>query len=362
MDQRQKLEFENILRQAGKPPLFSCDGGENDLQILCSRYRQYEQAWIDQRLKETHTKQPGIAYGFIESFDFQAYAMQNPSSHEGFIAVTPTCVTCLRTFFRNALSLPHVLTEVGNPSSEREQKEQRDIDPTSIKPIDSERANIADMLTIWAVRFLTAHEMRHILNGHLRFTNKYYSEFAISEANSVATSDIALERQTFEMDADSGAAYESLRGVLRPSLDKRFLQTQTFHPVYYDVRLVLKLWSFCVCSLFRLFDTNTALDFQILTHPPCGVRTLMIQANALEILKAHKLSQFNSTLVKSFEDVLIQSGMVTSWLKNDGTAFHPLQVPQTNFYPNALLQKWRQLRPALEPLSTSANKLAPAIL
>jgi hypothetical protein len=50
------------------------------------------------------------------------------------------------------------------------------------RPRDPERLLIAKLLTMMAMRFLTAHEMTHILNGHLRYRLGGRSRNTIAEA------------------------------------------------------------------------------------------------------------------------------------------------------------------------------------
>jgi hypothetical protein len=100
----------------------------------------------------------------------------------GFIAVGSYCVVSIGFFFRAALAHRDVLVDFGNPKQELSAGEMGPGPHPFARPRDPERLLIAKLLTMMAMRFLTAHEMTHILNGHLRYRLGGRSRNTIAEA------------------------------------------------------------------------------------------------------------------------------------------------------------------------------------
>ncbi|MFZ1007718.1 MAG: hypothetical protein WAN65_12830 [Candidatus Sulfotelmatobacter sp.] len=160
--------FKRIIREELGRAAFECDEEITPLQAVCLSYIRSEQAWLNDMLRTRRVRQPDLIYGFYESpeGEFQAHAIERATEKPGFIAVSSHCVVSLGFFFRSALAHRNVLVDFGNPNQELSMDETGPTPHAFAKPRDPDRLLIAKVLTMMAMRFLTAHEMTHILNGH----------------------------------------------------------------------------------------------------------------------------------------------------------------------------------------------------
>ncbi|PYU61405.1 MAG: hypothetical protein DMG56_13535 [Acidobacteria bacterium] len=162
-----------------------------------------------------HVRQPGIIYGFYESpqDELQAYATARVNETPGLEihrksqdetgTKRSSEATCKAVAKRDpkASNGQLILSEVTvfRPQTPLGVLGQRG----QLSTTTSER--LVHLLTMMAMRFLTAHEMTHILNGHLRYRLGVGTPGTIAEARLMLLPKDALVSQTLEMDADSGA-------------------------------------------------------------------------------------------------------------------------------------------------------------
>jgi hypothetical protein len=305
MNDQQKMLLAAALKQAERPPPLDVDLGDTPLHVACRGHMNYEQAWLNQRLQKFHTRQPGILYGFCESEIIEAFAIEPPGIPPAFIVLSPYSLYALGSFFYNALALPFILVDVGESSLELEQVELRSQNLTLIRPFGKDRRDIARMLLMWAVRFFTAHELTHIVHGHIRLLQSQFNSCSMAEALHFSSREEATVLQTLEMDADCGAMKECLEGLLLSENDIADPRNANLHYVYKNPELALKLWSFAIYSLFRIFADGVSVPYQTASHPPPMSRVLMVQNAALEFMMKNKLDHLKKPLIDSCSSAIV---------------------------------------------------------
>jgi hypothetical protein len=151
-------------------------------------------------------------------------------------------------------------------------------------PRDPERMRYALVLFDFAFDFLLGHELMHISHGHVDYLDdKYHQPFIAELGWHSPGPDVLLERQTLEMDADSGAA--TAVGMATIRLNAANLASPDFRwgPHCRTPGDALFTWTFAVCSLFRLFGDVRIVGRDLLSdaYPPPGIRQGAVLAAAI---------------------------------------------------------------------------------
>jgi len=158
-------------------------------------------------------------------------------------------------------------------------------DRTGTRPVDQDRRKAAELLAGLATHFLVAHEMGHILCGHLGWLNQHGC-FEAAEATALLDdSSRALSSQALEWDADAFAMHNVL-GLTLALADGAEASDPTL-PGPKIVRTpeeALQIAMLCGMVMLGVFlPPAPAVDeWSLLSHPPAGVRV------GLHMLAAHQ--------------------------------------------------------------------------
>jgi len=232
-----------------------------------------------------------------------------------------------------------------------------------VRPRDPERLLIAKLLTMMAMRFLTAHEMTHILNGHLRHKIGAHSPSTIAEARQKLSPTDALFSQTLEMDADSGAVVECMPLVIFAERDPEEPSRIGCHPVYRKPEDALRLWLFAVYRICRIIEDDVGpISIAESSHPSPMMRIQMIMATLLEFLKREKLNRLADLLPDLIERTIAESENAYAAVINKTPDIRPLKAALSGPAKKqigTIIAEWRRVRPAIEPFARGGGKLAP---
>ncbi len=360
-----KDAFRRVVHEGIHRVAFECEAGQTALQTCCISYVRSEQAWLDKLIAGYHVRQPGIVYGFYQSQDeLQAHAIERQDEAPGFIAVSSYCVVALGFFFRAALSHQNILVEFGVPEDELPRSEMLRGPNPFTRPRDAERLKIVKLLTMMAMRFLTAHEMTHILNGHLRYKLGATSTKAIAEARHKLSPRDALVNQILEMDADAGAVVECMPVVIFAERDPKEPARIGCHPVYEKPESALRLWLFAVYGICRVME-DASMDptpIDVSSHPLPMMRIQMIMGTLFEFLKRERFSRLLDLLPDIIERTISDCENAYAAILDQSLDPRPLQsalneVNQKRI--GAIIREWRNVRPLLEPFARGGRRLAP---
>jgi hypothetical protein len=363
LDDRSNV-YRRVIRGVIDREAFNCHREETPLQFTCMSYQRSEQAWLDKMIQTRHTKQPGIIYGFYESpAELQAYAIETPTETPGFIAISTYCIVSIGNFIRAALAHRNILLEFGDPEKELSSEEMGSGPHVFVRPRDPERLVMVKVLSMMAMRFLTAHEMTHILNGHIRHRLAGHLQGEMAEARRRLTPAEALFSQTLEMDADAGAVVECMPGVILAERDLNEIIRIGCHPVFQKAEAALRLWLFAVYCVFRdLEDVALPIPLELASHPPPMMRIRMVMGTLYEFLKREKLDRLMDLLPSLIEQTIIDGENAYASILNQPVNFRPLATTEneeSQLRITAIINAWRDVRPIVEPFARGGGKLAP---
>ncbi|MDQ2772718.1 MAG: hypothetical protein M3Y54_19705 [Bacteroidota bacterium] len=219
---------------------------------------------------------PTVAFGFLNSPDLNAYAAKAPDEGNNkvyYIGLNTGCVYLLERLFYTLLANPKVFSDVGDASKEQMQGGFDEIIFSNVEnftqngnsldyplPQDEIRKVAARLLTLFALVFLSLHELTHILDGHLGLLAnqrniRLIEERRISEQQRAEY----LFSQTIEFDADSIGGCHTANFALS-LFDTNDALPKEFHPLLADRGILLGFASFAVFSVFRLFSDSDSSD------------------------------------------------------------------------------------------------------
>ncbi len=254
---------------------------------------------------------PQVHFDFIDNYRFNACAFQLKGRY--FIGVTRGTVATLVLLFDRMLADPEILPFIGNAEEEVATLPLLpDIGldfegsvasvSTFPRPQNPVRRSTANKLAELALDFLTAHEFAHVANGHVDYIEEKQGISAIEEVSGAAwmprIRQIALTRQTMEMDADGTAVQLSL-GSEWGKVAGYFPRTGAPWTEFYSYPGIVTLhWSWAVSSLFRIFGEArlTDVDVTLEPYPRPRLRSVMIQQAAGRVPRPGGLRE-HSTLV-----------------------------------------------------------------
>lgn len=246
---------------------------------------------------------PKIIYDFVNSEDFNAFAMK--STNEYIIGINEAVILILFNLFNRMLACNDVLVHIGDSSEEDYSKTVNDYYVStkdlitkgyggkyeSIEPKNKLRKYYAIHLTKLAMEFIFEHELSHILFGHVDYLNAKYGIRTYSEFNfkNVINAD-NLDIQTLEMDADCTALARccalAKRRVDNPNMV--YSEFQIFYKNLYDSFSDI---DFAICNVFRLFGDG---DYQNVepgksSHPDPQVRQFSLLSTYYSIIENWQL-------------------------------------------------------------------------
>ncbi len=304
------------------------------------------------------TQMPQIHFDWIENDDINACAFLHRGKY--FIGVTAGSVIYLHSLFSRMLSNPSVLPKIGDVSKEDEAR----VPPVAIQlgrgnlhasgfvpiiPKDPDRQFHYEYLNHVAMGFLVAHEITHLLHGHVGYREDRLGHSGISEISwKKGESEPALTRQTLEMDADIGAAVAQAGTVIWRVMVPTQRPTGALSRFYQTPEDAMFHFAFGICPFFLMFgdDLVPAADADIEMYPPWRVRQMVAIASATYYISQHWNHELAISCQNSMKEAMLQvehvyslvtgEAMATEGLREawDGTGWRHVQ--------NKLIAHWRE--------------------
>jgi hypothetical protein len=272
---------------------FSNEGGLADMSghpgetIFAERRRSY-QKFLRDRAADL-AKQGTIIdvhFDFIDSPDINAAAGKAGELY--LIGVNFGTLETLMSVPNALLSWPEILPQIGDAS--KEQPEVFDLagavgvtyQPRSdrvsnngrrtLLPRDKMRQFAAICMTLMGIDFVVAHELGHIMAGHVDFLGSQGLALRLNEHSPTATPLSVPLLQAIELEADLDAGFMLASAVL-----ERFIIGNDFAEMF-DEQTFLTLWVFTVLMLFHLFDLagSSVETYQQKEHPHPEHRLLFV--------------------------------------------------------------------------------------
>jgi hypothetical protein len=271
------------------------------LQRMQNSFRARQEAHrTDNYLIKT---EPRIIFGINDSPLLNAYAFK----YDGFyiISFNVGSIAILADFFLRFLSNPTVLLNVGQSNREVDRgqnlpvqtdanvrlfrREGQSVRVDFCFPLDEERMMFALALSFLSLDFLVAHEIRHILAGHVDYLESVAGLTHIAEAGSFGSNrERLMIRQAIEMDADSFGACVTVQFALLGHEQQDAIES-VFLPVVADLRSALNYACISIDMLFKIFSITIPQHgpsyWWMATHPPAHARRSIALGAASEFVR-----------------------------------------------------------------------------
>ncbi|QDU05511.1 hypothetical protein V6x_52490 [Gimesia chilikensis] len=301
---------------------------------------------------------PPIHFDWIENHDINAWAFAYRDKY--FIGINAGALIYLHSLFSRMLSNPNILPVVGNPSKEKDNRvpavcikpiagmlHSSDLEP--ILPTDADRQFHYEYLNNQAMGFIVAHEITHLLHGHIAYAQDRFGYHGIFERGSKKEKPMpALTRQTLEMDADMGAAVAQVGMVMQLATDTSLRPTNNLARFFQTPDEAVFHFAFGICPFFRMFgdDSVPAADADIESYPPWRVRQMIAISTATYFISRrwnHDLAvlcqqnmieamfQVEYAYCRVTGEKMATKGLTEAW---DGTGWRHVQ--------NKLITHWRE--------------------
>lgn len=235
--------------------------------------------------------------------DFNAVAFKHENRF--FVSMNLGALLLIQDLVHRVLSMPTAFPWIGDPSREEldrnfhpvmaDAKRYAQVMKAELrlpKPHDPTRELCAAMFNLIANEFVVAHEVWHIVGGHLDWLTQHAGSRAINESvDSLEMASIAedkqrrLERQSLEMDADSFAVFQIIRrlvALIDESKPHHGVQTPE-----QAVEVAVVCGAVMVGAFFTPMPDSQRWPFA--THPPAIVRQMMMIDAADRALVTMKL-------------------------------------------------------------------------
>lgn len=232
-------------------------------------FKQITEGLYDQAIKapsNTNIKYQtkGLKFNYIEDNEVNACAWID-DNYDNIQMNTGTLITIFSLFY-TAFSNKNIYKNIGNSQLESNELVKGDFDPDKIallfsgEPKDEDRITIANLISMLAFRYIFAHELGHLLNGHSYLLKTLYGtkhidmilKNVLSKFSERKNEEYALDRRTLEMDADAFAATFSMNNLIG------LYQQQEKNRWYFDLLdnpiQIFELWAFAIHNIFMLFE------------------------------------------------------------------------------------------------------------
>lgn len=361
----QKSLFDKTFKDRGG--LFQTEKLSKDSFAIFEYYRTRAIKYIESgRNHESLIKSlPNIHFDFIDSPDFNAVAAK---TNDGFyfIGINAGSVVVLYDLFFRMLSNPLVLNDIGNSSLETKNTPTirnyyldasllvtyGDIDYNAYQmaiPNDHVRQVYARHLVDVAVDFLIAHELTHIINGHLDYIQTRFGTNIYEERNiKTISEDDILTIQTLEMDADSLAVCKGLANAVKRHLGEQSV-SEDRKEFYVDFDRTIFNWSIAILTLTRIMVESSiyrSIDSKPKTHPHPRIRQTMILATVDEYLKTYYPKQYELFSKDIYGELAISVEMTYKYITGniiDGEEYLRA-IDNSEKYVPRLLEHWNIIK------------------
>jgi hypothetical protein len=242
---------------------------ERALRVMTERHKRAAEIWLkDVRMHHVPTMGP-VLFEYVENMKMNAFAFEDEGYE--FVGVYVGVIVTVYSFVGSLLAHPGFLPSIGSPTTEEEWKSET-FDPRQLyrRPKDPARLSFAHLIATLAIDFLFAHEIGHLMNGHVKLLARRGSPLLAEFDLTHRTSDENLTLQTLEMDADSFAVGQGLATAFGRAGEPNHVFPPDWRQWYATPRLALFTWTLAIYGLFRLFFAG-AVDLDSLdsaSHPP----------------------------------------------------------------------------------------------
>jgi hypothetical protein len=323
---------------------------------MLERHKRLAEIWLRDVRTQYVPKMGPVHFDYIENLQMNALAFE--SNDHDFVGIYIGAIVTTYGFFGSLLSYPRSLMSIGNPLAEGE------VDSTNFEPNqpmrvpgDPARRSYAHLLATIAIDFLFAHELGHLMHGHVKLMRKrtgipFLAEFDLTQK----THEENLMLQTLEMDADSFAVGQGLATAFGRCGDPSKVFPPDWRPWYNAPREALFTWTLAIYAFFRLFYRGTANldDLESTNHPPPSIRMWMILSTLVEFLKKKGLEgltpQMESIIGEVMQTVETAHAIITS-TPIDLSGVQQTLDPRATKHVGRILDQWKILRPQLVPLN-----------
>jgi hypothetical protein len=332
---------------------------EQGLRTMLVRHKRAAEVWLrDVRTHYVPAMGP-VHFDYIENWDVNAFAFE--SDNHDFVGVYVGAIVTIYRFFGSLLAYPRLLMSIGNPLVEEEWESQA-FDPKQLHrhPKDTARRSFAHLIATIAIDFLFAHEIGHLMNGHVKLLKKRNGMSLLAEFDPAQKNpEENLTRQTLEMDADSFAVGQGLVTAFGRAEDPSHVFPIDWRQWYIPPTQALFAWTLSIYGFFRLFFRGTvnldALDST--THPPPNLRLNMVLSTIIEFLRKsgreELIPRLQSIIAEVIQTVETGYALITS-TPPDLSGIQQTIDPRTNKHMGRLLDHWKILRPELVSLNRGA--------
>ncbi|KHD16017.1 ImmA/IrrE family metallo-endopeptidase [Clostridium butyricum] len=231
----------------------------------------YEQAIKAPSNTNIEYKTKGLKFNYIEDDKVNACAWIY-DNYDNIQINTGTLIKIFSLFY-TAFSNRDIYKNIGNSQLESNEIIKGDFDPDKIEllfsgiPKDEDRVTIANLMSLFAFRYIFAHELGHLLNGHSYLLKTLYGtehidmilKDVLSKFSERKNEEYALDRRTLEMDADAFAATFSINNLIG------LYQQQEKNGWYFDLLdnpiQIFELWAFAIHTIFMLFESSVPSNY-----------------------------------------------------------------------------------------------------
>jgi hypothetical protein len=280
------------------------------------------------------------------------------------ISMTYSICFVLEFMFNYALSHRAFLPEIGNPEAEPDHLplipistnfndiiagvHMQGLSPSDFIPRDQERRCVAEFLTFAAIRFLSAHEFRHVQAGH---TDYYAINFRLNYISEYVSSSVDVDRmmkcQAMEWDCDRFAIHCLLEHCWATRLNA--VQNPSRYAAFYqDPKLLLFLCITACSAFFRLFDDKTPprAEWNTFTHPPSRNRREIIVIAGIMWAQLRDPQNFDKTalgdVITKYID-LIEIQLCYIWSCDYDADYSRLACQQAGPYEREIMATWQAI-------------------
>lgn len=303
---------------------------------------------------------PPIYADFVEASRFNAFAFRSRDRYG--IAFHDGLPVVLALVINRFLANPRLFTNIGLPEAEdpklphmpkivSDAARLAAVNPRFIQPNDPPRIAYAIHLCDLAFDFLTAHEIAHIVNGHVDYRRLEYGRPYVDESEWMpGTTGGNLESQAMELDADATAAYMMVVTSKFWVANRTQLAPESAS-LYQSAEAAMVDVATAICIVFRLFqDTRMdGVDLFGKSHPPTRWRQIQI----LNMMGNYVSQLWDASLFEaishSFSDVIArveEAFEITSGSPQQILGLHDAWLGEGWKYATKLTRCWNdELRP-----------------
>jgi hypothetical protein len=307
-----------------------------------------------------------VEFAYINNPGLNAQVVLFVLEDKSYVGLNVGSAFIIFNYFFHALSHPNLLTNIGDPNSEKNKKKKMQGVTLNINsdgksnlvyangqpiieyfPDDKIRLEYARLLSLHSIIFLIEHEIAHLVHGHLAFR-----EHSNNSGNKLDN----FSEQVLEWDADTWATSQAVSRTIKHTSQLPDEMPEPIRWIYSSFENDLSAWLFSILSLFLL---NSSIPFdidrlEVYDHPPAPLSASYVLSTTLEYLS----TKSTENLIRKFEemnygvDVLKQSLETISILTGNSIYRDEIKKAYSEpalYHLKRLDSRWKEMRPLLEP-------------